>query len=317
MLGVMNVSASLLNLSFPNPVLCSSGKWAWHADQLRAIAEAGAGGITTKSFGTMVRTGHPEPTVVRGECYTLNAVGLPSEGVEAVRDDLQAFLETRPVPTLLSVFAQTLEGFAEAVEAYAPLGPDALEVNISCPNVQDDHGTPFSYAPATAAAATKAAKRAAGSIPVFVKLSPNTPDLAAVALACAEAGADGISLINTLGPGMAIDLDTRLPILSNKSGGVSGPAVKPIAVRCIADVYRVTEGKLPIIGMGGVSRGEDAVELMMAGASLAAMGTAVLHEGPQAIGRVVREMDAWCSAHGVQDVVELTGAMSKALAAKS
>lgn len=313
----MNLSQSVLGITFANPVLTASGKWAWTAEQCAQAAKAGAGGITTKSFGMMIRKGHPDPIVVPGEHYTLNAVGLPSEGFEAVQADLGPWMAQRPVPVLLSVFAQTVEGFGEAVNAFGALGPDALEVNISCPNVQDDHGTPFSYKPDTASAATKAAKAAAGGLPVFVKLSANTPELSAVAMACAEAGADGISLINTVGPGMAIDLETRLPILSNKTGGVSGPAAKPIAVRCIADVYKVTEGKLPIIGMGGVSRGEDAVEMMLAGATLVAMGTAVLQQGYSVLGRVAVELRAWCDAHGVQECEELTGAMYRKLAAKS
>ncbi len=307
----MNLSQSLLGISFAHPIITSAGKWAWTAAQCREAVEGGAAGITTKSFGIMQRTGHPEPTVVRREHYTINAVGLPNDGVEAVREDLEPFLMTRPVPVILSVFADTVERFGETVAAYAPLGADALELNISCPNVQDDHGRPFSYLPETAAAVVRIAKESAGGLPLFAKLSPNVTNIGEIAFACVAAGVDGISLVNTLGPGMAIDLETRKPILSNKAGGLSGPALKPIAVRCISDVYKATEGKTPLIGVGGVESGEDAVELLLAGASLVGMGTAVLHDGYGELGRVAQELEIWCDAHGVKDIGELSGAIHR------
>ena len=307
----MTLSQTILGIDFPNPVLTASGKWAWTADQLKQIVDGGAGGITTKSFSTLERKGHPEPTVVHTDHYTINAVGLPSDGFEAVRDDLGAFIDARPIPVIISVFGDTVERFGEAAAAFASLNPDALELNISCPNVQDEHGCPFSYATDTAAAAVKAARAAAPDATLFVKLSPNVPRVPAIALACAEAGCDGFTLVNTMGPGMAIDLETRKPMLSNKFGGVSGAAIKSVAVRCVAEVYQYTDGKLPIIGVGGVERGADAVELMMAGASLIAMGTTVLQEGPNALGRVVRELQDWCEEHGIQKVEEIIGAIHR------
>lgn len=305
----MNLAQTIFGTTYLNPLLSAAGKWAWTADQLMQIVEGGAGGITTKSFSTFARKGHAEPTVLHTPHYTINAVGLPADGFEAVQKDLQPFLGTRPVPVIISVFGDTVERFAEATAAFAALAPDAIELNISCPNVQDEHGCPFSYAADTAAAAVRSARQAAPGIKLFVKLSPNVPKVPAIALACAEAGCDGFTLVNTMGPGMAIDLETRKPILSNKMGGVSGAAIKPVAVRCVAEVYQYTEGKLPIIGVGGVASGEDAIELMMAGASLVAMGTAVLEEGYGVFGRVAQELEAWGKAHGVQDVSELVGAM--------
>jgi dihydroorotate dehydrogenase (NAD+) catalytic subunit len=307
----MNLSQAVLGVEFANPLLSASGKWAWTAEQLQQIVDGGAGGITTKSFSTLVRKGHPEPTIVFTDHYTINAVGLPSDGFEPVRDDLQAFIDARKVPVIISVFGDTVERFAEASAAFAQLKPDALELNISCPNVQDEHGCPFSYAPDTAAAAVRSARQAVPGMKLFVKLSPNVPKIPAIALACAEAGCNGFTLVNTLGPGMAIDLETRQPILSNKMGGVSSSAIKPIAVRCVSEVYQYTEGKLPIIGVGGVRSGEDAIELMMAGASLVGMGTAVLQEGYSVFGRVAEEMGAWCDAHGIQKVEEIIGAIHR------
>lgn len=303
----MSLSQTVFGISFDNPLLTAAGKWAWTADQCRQAVEGGAGGITTKSFSTLTRKGHPEPTVHHTEHYTLNAVGLPSEGFEAVEEDLGPFITHRPVPVIVSLFGESTERFAEAAEAFAALGADAFELNISCPNVQDEHGRPFSYDPHAAAAAVKAAKEAAPGVRMFAKLSANTPDIAQVALACAGAGIDGFTLINTLGPGMAIDLAKRSPVLSNRSGGVSGAAIKPVAVRCVADVYAATDGKLPIIGAGGVSTGEDAIELIMAGASLVAVGTAVLTDGYGVFLRITSEMKQWCEREGVVSVASLTG----------
>lgn len=309
---MMNFSTTVLGLAFQNPLLSASGKWAWTAEQLQHIVAGGAGGITTKSFSTLERTGHPEPTVVHTEHYTLNAVGLPSRGFDAVYQDLSSFMGHRPVPVIISIFGDTVERFAESVEKFSTLNPDAIELNISCPNVQDDHGRPFSYIPGDAAAVVQAAKNAAPGMKFFAKLSANTPDMVAVALACVEAGCDGLTLINTLGPGMAIDLATRKPVLSNKSGGLSGPALKPIAVRCIADVYKATNGHVPIIGVGGVEDGEDALELMMAGASLVAMGTSVLDQGYDVFKKVEEKMSAWAKKQGITSLQEIVGAIHKA-----
>lgn len=246
----MDLQTTVLGMNFRNPLISAAGKWAWTADQCRQIVAGGAGGITTKSFSTLTRKGHPEQTVLHTDHYTINAVGLPSDGFEAVQADLGPFIQDRPLPVIISIFGDTVERFGEAAAAFAVLGADALELNISCPNVQDEHGCPFSYAPDTAAAAVRSAREAVPGVKLFVKLSPNVPKIPAIAYACAEAGCDGFTLVNTLGPGMAINLATRKPVLSNKMGGISGPAIKSVAVRCVADVYAFTDGKLPIIGVG-------------------------------------------------------------------
>jgi len=160
---------------------------------------------------------------------------------------------------------------------------------------------------------TKAVKAVSGKTPVFIKLSPNVDSIAAIALSCAGAGADGFTVINTAGPGMAIDLKSRMPILANKVGGISGPAIKPLAVRCIADVYRATEGRLPIIGTGGVETGEDAIEFLLAGATLIGIGTALAPRGETVFQLVCREMTEWCKEQGVKDISELIGGMHKAI----
>jgi dihydroorotate dehydrogenase (NAD+) catalytic subunit len=177
--------------------------------------------------------------------------------------------------------------------------------------VEDEFGKPFACDPVAAAAVTKAVKAVSGKIPVFIKLSPQALSISQVALKCAEAGADGFTLINTVGPGMSINLKTRKPVLSNRVGGVSGPGIKPVAIRCIADVYAATGGKLPIIGTGGVSTGEDAIELLLAGASLIGIGTAMWKRGADVFRKVTDEMEAWGTANGVAGITELVGAIHR------
>ena len=275
--------------------------------------ENGAGGVTTKSLWLNEHKGHPNPTVISTEHWTLNAVGLPDGGVEKAKEEIGSYLKEKPAPLIANIVAGSIDDFVKTAEAIVKLNPDFLEVNISCPNVDDEFGKPFACSAPDAADVTKKVKAVSGSVPILIKLSPNVDDIGAVASACAEAGADGFTAINTVGPGMAIDLKSRMPILANKVGGLSGPAIKPISVKCIADVYAATDGKLPIIGTGGVYTGEDALELMLAGATLIGIGTAIGDRGQDVFKKVSEEMDAWCEGEGVEDVAEMVGAMHKEL----
>jgi dihydroorotate dehydrogenase (NAD+) catalytic subunit len=253
--------------------------------------------------------GHPNPTIIATEHWTLNAVGVPDAGPEKAKEEISAYMKEKPVPLILNIIAESVENYAKTAEALLPLKPDFLEVNISCPNVEDEFGKPFACSAPDAAAVTKAVKNVSGRTPVFIKLSPNVLSISEIALACADAGADGFTVINTVGPGMAIDLRSRMPILANKVGGLSGPGIKPIAVKCIADVFAATKGKLPIIGTGGVYTGEDALELMLAGASLIGIGTAVADRGIDVFKKVCDEMQEWCTNEGVWDIKDMVGAM--------
>jgi dihydroorotate dehydrogenase (NAD+) catalytic subunit len=180
-----------------------------------------------------------------------------------------------------------------------------LEANLSCPNVMREHGVPFAYEPESAAEAVRAVKRRVGGIPLIAKLSPNTHKLVEVAKAVESAGADAINMGNTLGPGMIISLEARRPVLANKTGGVSGPAVKPIAVRCVYDVYEAV--KIPIIGTGGVSSGRDALEMVMAGATCVGVGTALCTRGFSVFRKIALEMMDWMDANSVSSIKELVG----------
>ena len=310
----MNLSQTIHGVAFRNPTVLASGIWGITASSWKAVARNGAGGVTTKSLWIREHKGHPNPTIISNEHWTLNAVGLPDAGPEKAKDEITEYMKEKPVPLIANIVAGTIEDFVAIAEKIVPLNPDFLEVNASCPNVEDECGKPFACSVADSASVTKAVKAVSGEIPVFIKLSPNVDNIGNIAIACAEAGADGITAINTVGPGMAIDLRSRMPILANKVGGLSGPGIKPIAVKCIADIYKATEGKLPIIGTGGVHTGEDALELMLAGASLIGIGTAVGDRGGDVFQKVADEMNEWCEAEGIKDISEMVGGMHKAMA---
>ncbi|MCK5020689.1 MAG: dihydroorotate dehydrogenase [Candidatus Peribacteraceae bacterium] len=307
----MNLSQTILNVEFNNPTVLASGIWGITASSWRNVAKNGAGGVTTKSLWIKEHKGHKNPTIISSEHWTLNAVGLPDAGPEKAREEIGSYMEDKPIPLIANIVAGTTEDFIAIAKEIVPLAPDFLEVNISCPNVEDEFGKPFACSAPNAAEVTKRVKEVSGDVPVFIKLSPNALSIAEVALACAEAGADGFTAINTVGPGMAIDLKSRMPILANKVGGLSGPAIKPIAVRCIADIYKATDGKLPIIGTGGVYTGEDALELMLAGASLIGIGTAISDRGQTTFKNVTDEMNAWCESEGIKDISEMIGGAIK------
>ncbi len=309
----MKLAQTLLGIEFKNPTVLASGIWGITAASWRRAAKCGAGAVTTKSLWLHEHKGHRNPTILSTEHWTLNAVGVPDAGVEKAREEIGNFNKEKPVPLIANIIAESVENYAKTAVRILELKPEILEVNISCPNIEDEFGRPFACSIGDASAVTKAVKAVSGKTPVFIKLSPNVDSIAAIAIACASAGADGFTVINTAGPGMAIDLKTRMPILANKVGGISGPAIKPLAVRCIADVYRATEGKLPIIGTGGVETGEDAIEFLLAGATLIGIGTALAERGETVFKLVCDEMKEWGKKNGVKDMKELIGGMHKNL----
>jgi dihydroorotate dehydrogenase (NAD+) catalytic subunit len=307
----VNLAQTVLGVSFQNPTVLASGILGITASSWRLVAENGAGGITTKSLWLREHKGHPNPTIIATEHWTLNAVGVPDAGPEKAKEEIGAYNKEKSVPLIANIIAESIENYGKTAEAILPLKPDFLEVNISCPNIEDEFGRPFACSAPNAAAVTKAVKAVSKKTPVFIKLSPNVENIGAIATACAKAGADGFTVINTVGPGMAIDLRSRMPILANKVGGLSGPGIKPIAVKCVADVYAATDGKLPIIGTGGVYTGEDALEMMLAGATLVGIGTAVGDRGIDVFKKVCDEMQLWCTNEGVWEISDMVGGMHR------
>ena len=301
-----DLTVQYCGVSFPNPVVLPSGiAQEIPADHLRAI-KAGDGGITTKSLTIGAREGNPLPRVAKYAEGFLNSVGLRGPGIKKGKSLIKEFLATSPVPVLVSVFATNVRDFERFASELCPLAPHFLELNLSCPNVEDDMGKPLGLGTESAGAAVSAVKKIAGNVPVLAKLTPNIANIAEVARACEEAGADGIVAINAAGPGMLIDIIRKRPILGAKRGAVSGPAIRPIAVRCVYDIYETV--RIPIIGMGGVTTWQDVVEMMMAGATLVGVGSATYFKGYGVYEEMKKGLQEYMDKEGIKNLQELVGA---------
>ncbi len=306
---MVELGVELAGIRLRNPTILASGILGVTPATLKRAAKGGAGAVTMKSLGPEPRQGHPNPTVLEWECGLINAVGLSNPGVEAGAKEVAEAVKKVKAPVIASFFAKDAAEFGVVAGRLAAAKPAMLEANLSCPNTIREMGIPFAYEPEHAAEAVKAAKERAGDIPLIAKLSPNTHRLKEVAKAVEAAGAGAINMGNTLGPGMLIDVDARKPILANKAGGVSGPAIRPVAVRCVWDVYESV--KIPIIGTGGVGSGRDALEMIMAGATAVGVGSAVASGGFKVFGKIAKEMEEWMAKNGVSSVRELVGVAHK------
>jgi len=300
------LAVDLCGIRLSNPLILAAGVLGTGAELLERVARAGAGAVTAKSCGPRPRAGHPNPTVLDWGHGLINAIGLANPGVEkmaAILKEAKGRLEPLGVPLIASIFAETVEGFAQVARRVSEAGPDFIEVNISCPNVAAEFGRPFAADPDSAAAATRAVKRAT-HLPVIVKLSPNVTDIAAIARAVEAAGADAIAAINTVA-GMVIDVESGQPILANRVGGLSGPAIRPIAVRCVYEICQAV--RTPVIGIGGVTTGLDAVEMIMAGATAVGVGSAIYYRGVEVFGEMAQEMASFMVEHGYNTLADFRG----------
>ena len=301
----MDTSIEYLGISFPNPLVLCSGYLGMTASTWDNVAKRGAGGITTKSIWLKEHQGHPNPVVICDEHIMVNAVGLPDAGIEKAKVEFKEYLDRgNKAPLIVNIVGGKAEDFVAITEAVNELKPQLIEVNMSCPNVEDEHGKPFATDCPRAADLTKRLK-AITDIPLVIKLSPNVENIQEIAEAVVTAGADGITAINTYGPGLVIDIDSAQPVLANKFGGVSGPGIRPLAVKKVFDIYACTD--VPIIGMGGIISGRDAIEIMMAGATLVGIGSALYYRGEDAFKIVLDEMVEWCEANGVKSFSEIVG----------
>jgi dihydroorotate dehydrogenase (NAD+) catalytic subunit len=275
-------------LQLPNPVLTASGCAAAGRELDQFLDVAALGAVVTKSIMLAPRSGRATPRMAETPSGMLNSIGLQGPGIDHFLDHDLPWLHEQGARAVVSIAGGSVDEYAELADRLrgAP-GLTAIEVNISCPNVAD-RGLVFACDPGAAAAVVGAVRlKTARTVPVFAKLSPDVTDIVSIARACVDAGADGLSMINTL-LGMALDLDTMRPVLAGVTGGLSGPAIKPVAVRCIWQVHAALPDT-PIIGMGGVRSGLDALELILAGASAVSVGTAVFGD-PTAPARVLREL---------------------------
>ncbi len=272
----MNNNIKIGEIIFKKNGVLASGIMGVTGSSMVKAADSGAGAVTCKSISFNSRKGHPTPVVQAYSHGLLNAVGLSSTGVENTNKELKYVRNNSDVVIIASVFGGTQEEFIDTISALDKAFVDIIELNISCPNVHDEFGLPFASSPETAGSLVKAVRKST-TIPMFVKLSPNFPLIGKIAKACEDAGADGITAINTVGPGMLIDIETFQPKLSNKSGGISGPAILPVAVRSVYDIFKSV--KIPIIGMGGINSTEDALQMIIAGATLYGVGTGIVYNG--------------------------------------
>ncbi|HEY3903649.1 MAG TPA: dihydroorotate dehydrogenase [Streptosporangiaceae bacterium] len=294
------------NTELPNPIMTASGCASSGRELAQFIDVSKIGAIVTKSVMLAPRAGRPTPRMAETSSGMLNSIGLQGPGIDSFLQRDLPWLLSRGARAVVSIAGSTVDEYAElAARLSDAAGVTAVEVNISCPNVEH-RGQVFACDPVDAAAVIEAVRaRTRHDLPVFAKLSPDVTDIVAIARACVSAGADGLSMINTM-LGMVIDTGTMRPVLAGLTGGLSGPAIRPVAVRCIYQV-RAALPDVPIIGMGGVLTGRDALELMLAGASMIAVGTALFHD-PSACARILRELDDELLKHGIGRVSEVIGA---------
>jgi dihydroorotate dehydrogenase (NAD+) catalytic subunit len=309
----VDLRTRLGHVELPNPIMTASGCAGAGRELAQFMDVSKLGAVVTKSVMLGARSGRPTPRMAETPSGMLNSIGLQGPGIDAfLRRDLP-WLLSRGARAVVSIAGGTVSEYAElAARLSDAAGVTAIEVNISCPNVEH-RGQVFACNAADAGAVIEAVRaQARYDIPVFAKLSPDVTDIVAVAKACVSAGADGLSMINTL-LGMVIDTDTMRPQLAGLTGGLSGPAIRPIAVRCIWQVREALPG-VPIIGMGGVRTGLDALELILAGAAMVSVGTTIFHD-PSACMRILRELEDELSVRGIERLTDVVGLAHESKAA--
>lgn len=291
----------LAGVEMENPTMLASGIMGETGGSLLAMAKGGAGALVTKSIGSVPRQGHKNPTLVELEYGYMNAMGLPNPGIEAFNEEMYEASKAG-IPIVGSVFGSSAEEFASLARRMQEYGAEAVELNLSCPHAKG-YGMEMGVDPDVVANIIKEVKQAV-VIPVFAKLTPNTHRLIEVAKAAEEAGVDAIVAINTL-KAMKIDVDARQPVLSNRYGGLSGPAVRGVGVRCVYELYEAL--KVPVIGVGGIEDWRSALEYMMAGAVAVQIGSGVGRNGPQVFGDICAGISSYMAQNDIRDVTQLVG----------
>lgn len=298
-----DLSVNFLGMHMASPVIGASGTVGFGLELADYVDYRKIGAISGKGLAPTPWKGNEGVRIAETTSGMLNCIGLENPGAPYFIEHYLPEVKKLPTVFIANMVGKSVEEYAECARMLTVPGISALEVNISCPNVKEG-GAAFGTDYHQAAAVTKAVKEAT-TLPVIVKLSPNVTDVVSIAEAVEQAGADAVSLINTL-MGIAIDLRTRRPILGNITGGLSGPAIKPVALRMVWQVAKALS--IPVSGLGGIMTGTDAIEFMIAGASTVQVGTANLAD-PTAMERIVREMDKWCDKNGVKDINEIVGTL--------
>lgn len=296
------LSTSLANLKLDNPAMLASGILGYSAESMHRVVKGGAGAVVTKSVGIAPRIGYANPTVVQARSGLINAIGLPNPGIDDYVEEIKYTKSLLQVPLIVSIFGYSADEYATVAKKAAEAGADALELNVSCPHVKQT-GAEIGQNAMILYDVVKAVKTAVQK-PVFVKLSPNVTDIVDLACTAVKAGADALTAINTL-KAIAIDTETTRPILSNIKGGLSGPAIKPVALRCVYDLKEKLD--VPIIGCGGISDWRDAVEFFLAGASAIQVGTAIAFEDPDVFQSINKGIEVYLRKKHFGSVKEIVG----------
>ena len=299
----MNMKVNLAGVELKNPVMTASGTFGSGAEYGEMVDLNGLGAVVTKGVANVPWPGNPTPRIAETYGGMINAIGLQNPGIDVFAKRDIPFLKQYDTKIIVNVCGRTTEDYVEVVERLGDELVDMLEINISCPNVKEG-GIAFGQDPKAVEAITREVKKHAKQ-PVIMKLSPNVTDITVMAKAAEAGGADVISLINTL-TGMKIDINRRTFAVANKTGGLSGPAVKPVAVRIVYQAANAV--KIPIIGMGGIMNAEDALEFILAGATAVSVGTANFHN-PYATAEVVSGIESYMKKYNVEDINDLVGAV--------
>jgi dihydroorotate dehydrogenase (NAD+) catalytic subunit len=306
-MSAIDISVDICGCHLPNPTVLASGVLGLSHDVLVRVARSGAGAVTTKSCSLKPRSGYPNPTILDWGPGLINAVGLSNPGVEVMVEEIQAAkkrLAPLGVPVIASIFADTIYDFGTVTRFISEAEPDILEVNVSCPNLDNRYQQMFAADPYVSAQVTRRVKRYT-DVPVLVKLSPNVTDITKIAQAVEQAGADGITAINSVGPGLILDIETRRPVLAHGTGGLSGPGIRPVAVRCVHDICQAVN--VPVVATGGVASGRDIVEMLLVGATAVSIGSAIRYRGMGVFGKACEELKAYMRRHGHDNLASLRG----------
>jgi len=285
--------------------MLASGIMDEDAGSMKRIIQCGAGAIVTKSIGLQLRKGYPNPTIIELEYGMLNAMGLPNPGIEHFGEEISQLRQSK-TPIIGSIYGANATEFIELGQKMEDYGASAIELNLSCPHAKK-YGLEVGSDPKLIQIITSSVK-VNTNIPVFVKLSPNVTNISEIAQAAETGNADAIVAINTV-KAMKIDLDLRRPILSNKIGGYSGKAIKPIGIRCVFEIAKKV--KIPIIGVGGITTGEDAIEYIMAGASAIQIGSGIYYREIDVFQKIVKEMTEWLHSNSIKKISEIVGVAQK------
>ena len=296
------LKTKFLGFEVRSPLVLPAGIMDMSFSALSISTENGAGIVTSKSLTLEPRTGHKGPVVAEFEGGFLNCMGLCNPGIVDGLAEINEFKERSDTPVIVSVFATNVDDFLKLTKFVNTSKGDFLELNLSCPNVFDEFGIPLAASKDEVHKIIKAVKTVSGK-PVIAKLSPNVYDIVSIAKAAESAGADALCMINTVGPGMLIDTKMVKPVLFNKYGGLSGPCIKPIALKLIYQTY--SDVNIPIIGIGGVKCGEDAIEMMMAGASIVGVGTAIYYRGIEVFNKINNEIIEFIDENEYENLEEI------------